>query len=207
VPRRFWVFAAFAVLYGICETMNGNWSQLDLTTRVGASATQASVALAVFWGMVTAGRVLFAATGRWLRERVTYHILPFVHVVTFVLVAALPKGAAGAGIAVFALAGLGCSALLPLTISFGEEELTVMSAAVAGGIIAFYQLGYGIAAFGVGPLQKAGLSLSAIFGFTAIIAAVMGMLSFVVVPVRSRPAHLVTRDPGPAQRPAGRRRR
>jgi predicted MFS family arabinose efflux permease len=192
VPGRFWVFAAFAVLYGICETMNGNWSQLDLTTRVGASATQASFALAVFWGMVTAGRVLFAAIGRWLPERVTYHILPFVLVVTFVLVGVLPEGSAGAGIAVFALAGLGCSALLPLTISFGEKDLAVMSAAVAGGIIAFYQLGYGIAAFGVGPLQKAGLSLSAIFGFTAIVAAVMGLLSFVVAPARSRRARQVT---------------
>ena len=32
LPTRFWFFAAFAVLYGICETMNGNWSQLDMTT-------------------------------------------------------------------------------------------------------------------------------------------------------------------------------
>jgi fucose permease len=54
-PAQFWVFAAFAVLYGVCETMNGNWSQLELTTRVGASATQASFALAVFWGMVSTG--------------------------------------------------------------------------------------------------------------------------------------------------------
>jgi hypothetical protein len=84
------------------------------------------------------------------------------------------------GIAVFALAGLGCSALLPLTISFGEEDLTAMAAAMAGGVIAFYQLGYGIAAFGVGPLQNAGVSLSRIFGFTAIIAAVMALLSFFV---------------------------
>ena len=203
VPTRFWFFAAFAVLYGICETMNGNWSQLDLTTRVGASATQASFALAVFWGMATVGRVLFAAIGRWLPERVTYHILPFVLVVTFALVAALPKGDAGAGIAIFALAGLGCSALLPLTISFGEKDLAVMSAAVAGGIIAFYQLGYGIAAFGVGPLQKAGLSLSAIFGFTAIVAAVMGLVSFVVAPARSRPARPVTGETG-SPHPAGR---
>jgi fucose permease len=187
IPSRFWFFAAFAVLYGICETMNGNWSQLDMTTRLGASATQASLALAAFWGTVTVGRVLFGAIGRWLPDRVTYHILPFVLVVTFVLVAGLPKGAAGAGIAVFALAGLGCSALLPLTISFGEEDLTVMSAAVAGSIIAFYQLGYGIAAFGVGPLQKAGLSLSAIFGFTAIVAAALAVLSFVVDPVRPLP--------------------
>jgi MFS family permease len=203
VPGRFWVFAAFAVLYGICETMNGNWSQLDLTSRVGASATEASFALAAFWGMVTAGRVLFAAIGRWLPERVTYHILPFVLVVTFVLVAVLPRGDAGAGIAIFALAGLGCSALLPLTISFGEKDLTGMSAAAAGGIIAFYQLGYGIAANGVGPLQRAGLSLSAIFGFTAIVAGGMGVLSFAVAPVRSRPAHIPTQDaatPRPAER-------
>jgi fucose permease len=195
-PARFWFFAAFAVLYGICETMNGNWSQLDMTTRLGASATQASFALAAFWGMVTAGRVVFAAIGRWLPERVTYHILPFVLVVTFVLVAVLPRGSAGAGIAVFALAGLGCSALLPLTISFGEEDLAAMSAAVAGGVIAFYQVGYGIAAFGVGPLQKAGLSLPAIFGGTAIVAAALGLLSFIVVPVRSRPARAV---PGAAR--------
>jgi len=206
VPGRFWVFAAFAVLYGICETMNGNWSQLDMTTRVGASATLASVALAVFWGMVTAGRVLFAAVGKWLPDRVTYHILPFVLVVTFVLVAALPRGNAWAGIAIFALAGLGCSALLPLTISFGEKDLAAMSAAAAGGIIAFYQLGYGIAAFGVGPAQKAGLSLPAIFGFTAIVAAVMGLLSFVVRPARPRPAHPPTQDGGPAHA-ADRRRR
>jgi MFS family permease len=202
LPRRFWVFAAFAVLYGICETMNGNWSQLDLTTRVGASATQASFALALFWGMVTVGRVLFAAIGRWLPERVTYHILPFVLVVTFVLVAVLPRGDAGAGIAIFALAGLGCSALLPLTISFGEKDLAGMGAAVAGGIIAFYQLGYGIAANGVGPLQRAGLSLSAIFGFTAIVAGAMGVLSFAVAPVRSRHPRPLTQDavsPHPAE--------
>jgi predicted MFS family arabinose efflux permease len=203
VPAQFWFFAAFAVLYGICETMNGNWSQLDLTTEVGASATQASFALAAFWAMVTVGRVLFAAVGRWLPERVTYHILPFVLVVTFVLLAVLPRGAAGAGIAIFALAGLGCSALLPLTISFGEEDLAVMSVAVAGGIIAFYQLGYGIAAFGVGPLQEAGLSLSAIFGFTAIVAGGLGVLSFAVVPIRARPAPAVAGGAGP-QRPAGR---
>jgi fucose permease len=192
VPAQFWFFAAFAILYGICETMNGNWSQLDMTTRVGASATQASFALAVFWTMVTVGRVLFAAIGRWLPERVTYHILPFVLVVTFVLVAALPRGAVGAGIAVFALAGLGCSALLPLTISFGEKDLAGMSAAAAGGIIAFYQLGYGIAAFGTGPLVDSGVSLSAIFGFTAIVAAGLGVLSFAVAPVLSRPAQPLT---------------
>ena len=178
LPRRFWLYAAFAVAYGICETMNGNWSQLEMTTRLGASATQASVALAAFWGMVTAGRVLFAAIGRWLPERTTYHLLPFGLIVTFLLIGSLSHAHATAGIAVFALAGLSCSALLPLTISFGEEDLTAISAAMAGAVIACYQLGYGIAAFGVGPLQSAGASLSALFAGTAAIAAALAVLSF-----------------------------
>ena len=36
--------------------------------------------------MVTVRRALFAAIGRWLPERVTCHMLPFVLVATFVLV-------------------------------------------------------------------------------------------------------------------------
>ena len=162
-----------------------------MTTRLGASATQASLALAAFWAMVTAGRVLFAAIGRWLPERVTYRILPFVLVGTFLLTGVLSRPHAAAGIAVFALAGLGCSALLPLTISFGEEDLTAMAAAMAGGVIAFYQVGYGIAAFGVGPLADSGVSLSKIFGFTALIAAVMALLSFFVTG-RPAPAETAT---------------
>src|SRR5262249_39676031 len=192
LPGRFWLYAAFAVAYGICETMNGNWSGLDMTTSLGASATQASLALAAFWAMVPIGRGLFAAIGRWLPARATYHILPFALVGTFLLTGALTRPHAVAGIVVFALAGLGCSALLPLTISFGEQDLTAMAAAMAGGVIAFYQLGYGIAAFGVGPLHDAGISLSRIFGFTAIIAATMGLLSF-----------FISRRPAPAGRAVG----
>ncbi|MDR2987162.1 MAG: hypothetical protein LBV34_20225, partial [Nocardiopsaceae bacterium] len=77
VPARFWVFGAFAVLYGFCETMNGNWSQIDLT-RLHISATTASLTLTVFWATVTAGRVVFAAVQRWVPSRVAYHVLPFV---------------------------------------------------------------------------------------------------------------------------------
>ena len=67
-----------------------------------------------------------------------------------------------------------------------QVVLTAVSAAVAGGVIAFYQFGYGVAAFGVGPLQQAGLSLSTIFGGTAIAAAALAVLSFAVSPVRER---------------------
>ena len=99
---------------------------------------------------------------------------------TFALIAVLPNGRSGLGIVAFGLAGLGCSALLPLTIGFGQEELAGISAAVAGGVIAFYQVGYGLAAFGVGPLVDSGVGLSTVYAFSAIVALGMGMLSFVV---------------------------
>jgi fucose permease len=190
LPRRFWLFAGFAVLYGVCETMNGNWSQSLMTSHLGASATTASLALTVFWVMVTAGRVLFAAIQRAFPTRRTYHLLPFVLTAAFVLIATLPSGSTAGGVVAFGLAGLGCSALLPLTISFGQQQLVAASAMAAGGIIAFYQAGYGIAAFGAGPLQSAGVSLSTIFGFTAGVAVAMGLLSFVIARSHHHVEHL-----------------
>jgi hypothetical protein len=154
IPATFWVFAAFAVLYGFCETMNGNWSQIDLT-KLHVSVTTASLTLTVFWAMVTAGSVLFAAVQRWVPSRVAYHVLPFVLAGSFVFIALLPSGAPALGVIAFGLAGLGCSALLPLTISFGQERLLSMSSSVASGVIACYRVGYGIAAFGIGPLRSA----------------------------------------------------
>jgi hypothetical protein len=52
---------------------------------------------------------------------------------------------------------------------------------MAGLLIAFYQMGYGIAAFGVGPLQDyAGLSLNTIYGMTAVVALILAALSFII---------------------------
>jgi len=190
VPRRFWAYGGLAVLYGICETVNGNWAQLDMTSELGASTTQAALALTAFWAMVTIGRVFFAAVQRIVPARLTYHVLPFVLAGAFVLIALLPDDEPALGVLAFGLAGLGCSALLPLTISFGQEELTAVSAAVAGGVIAFYQLGYGIAAFGVGPLLDSGVELPTVYALAAVVAATMGMWSFVVAARRPSPTTL-----------------
>jgi MFS family permease len=181
IPSRFWIFAAFALLYGVCETMNGNWAVPYLTKHFGGSAFMASLALAIFWSMVTAGRILFATIEKWFPERMVCRVLPLVIATAFVATACVPRTNSLLGLLAFALAGLGCSALLPLTISFGQKELTTIAASAAGGLIAFYQVGYGIAAFGVGPLQTwAGLNLNIIYGGTAAVALALAAVSFVV---------------------------
>ena len=35
LPARFWLYAAFATVYGICETMNGNWSATTAACPTG----------------------------------------------------------------------------------------------------------------------------------------------------------------------------
>ena len=64
-------------------------------------------------------------------------------------------------------------------------------------MIAFYQLGYGIAAFGVGPLLDAGVELSTVYALAAIVAVAMGAWSFVVAGRRSSSASVAL--PGAGQ--------
>ena len=50
VLPRFWVYAAFALVYGICETMNANWASVYLSTDLRASTGLATLALDGFLG-------------------------------------------------------------------------------------------------------------------------------------------------------------
>ena len=185
-PFRFWLFSSFVLLYGICETMNGNWASIYMKKHFDSDPAIASVALALFWGAITCGRVVFAALEKWFPERMVFRSLPLIVVAAFFITAFLPKNNAWLGLLAFALSGLGCSALLPLAISFGQKEFAAMGASVAGGFIAFDQIGYGVAAFGVGPLQKwFGLELNLVFAMSAAIAMSMGLISFFITSKKS----------------------
>ncbi len=87
----------------------------------------------------------------------------------------------------FAFAGLACSGFFPMTIGYGESSFPGMVELAAGWLIAAYQIGYGLAAFGGGALQEA-VSLSTLFRITAILAVVMGLLSLPITGTLRRPA-------------------
>lgn len=181
VPPRFWAYAAFALVYGICETMNANWASVYLSTDLRASTKLATLALTIFWVSVTGGRILFATTARWLLPRWTFRVLPFLLALAFAAVAAAPSAHSVLALVAFGVAGLGCSALLPLVVSFAQVELTSMGAAVAGGLIGCYQIGYGIGAFGVGPVQTwKHLTLANLYGGTTVFALILGVLAVIV---------------------------
>jgi fucose permease len=180
LPRRFWLYAAAVFVYGIVETLNGNWAMLYLSSERGVSAQGASFALAAFWVMVTVGRVLIALISQLVPARWIYVALPALSLVVFQLASQVQSEAGG--IIVFGLAGLACSGFLPLSISFAGGEFPQLSAVMAGGLIAFYQLGYGFAAFGIGPLQGLfGLSFSTVFAAGSVVAAPIIVIAWLVI--------------------------
>jgi fucose permease len=180
MPGRFWLYAAAALLYGIVETLNGNWSMLYLVHQRRVAASWASLALAAFWAMVTLGRLLASAASTRVPARSIYLGFSALTVVALLIVSR--AGTAAGGVAAFGLAGLACSAFLPLTISFGGGEFERMKTSVSGNLIAFYQVGYGLAAFGVGPLlDTAGIPLSAVYALASAVAAAAAVLAFFIV--------------------------
>jgi MFS transporter, FHS family, glucose/mannose:H+ symporter len=184
LPSRSWLYASATLLYGVVETLSGNWATLYLSTERHVSTQGASFALTAFWLMVTLGRMLFALLGGVLSTKWVYVALPFLLAIVFQFVTRIDG--ASAGVAGFGAAGLACSAFLPLSISFSGAEFPRRADAMSGELIAFYQIGYGIAAFGVGPLREIGFAYSTAFSIGSLIAVALGVLALLVV---RRPAH------------------
>jgi MFS family permease len=200
---RFSLYAVFAMAYAICAAVLVIWSELRVARPPGVlTPTQltaavhmansppelhATIAYATFWGAtLAAGRVGFAAVDRWRsgRARMAGHLLPIAVLGTLIAVGMFTHHLALSTFAVFILAALGCAALLPLTISFTQKDVTAISAALAGGVIA-YQLGYGLVAAGMRPHEASGGRAIMMFGMAALIGLIVSGLSFLVV--RGRP--------------------
>jgi fucose permease len=185
LPPRFWIYAAAVLLYGVLETLCGNWATLYLSTQRHISVRNASLALTAFWVMLTLGRVTIAYLVRWIPARWIYVALPILLAGTFQMIARSEGSVAG--ISGFAAAGLACSALLPFSISFAGTEFPSEAATMSGELIAFYQIGYGIAAFGVAPLRTSGgISYSEIFSAGSLISVGLGLVALLVI---RAPAH------------------
>jgi len=183
VPRLFWIFAAALVVYGVCETMFGNWGTTLLVGN-GVAATSANEALAAFWAMVTVGRLAIAIASTKIASTRIYVVLPWA-IAAALLVAPLARSA-GAGIAVFAFGGLACSGFFPMSLGYGESTFPAIIELATGWLIASYQVGYGLAAFGGGALQRV-VALSTVFRIAAVTAVGMSLLALAIARRQRQP--------------------
>ena len=176
LPMRFWVWIAFALLYGICETLFGNWGTVYLHEQRSLPPATANLALAVFWAAVTVGRLLVAVVSTRIPPSLVLRVLPVLIAIALMSVAA--AGGATSGVLAFALAGVACSACLPLSIGTASSETPRFVEAISGWMVAAYMMGYGIGAFAVGPLRQVGnFELSIVYSGATVIAAAMVVLA------------------------------
>jgi fucose permease len=148
-----WVFIAIAVLYAFAEGTFANWAIIYLNEEQGIDLAQASFALAVFWAMLAAGRLLVSVLLLKINAAWIWLTLPLIMIATLLL---LPLAStAASGIALFALAGLSCSAFFPLTVGLASKRFAEHQALVASLLIAALMVGVGLGSFIIGPLRQA----------------------------------------------------
>ena len=183
-PFIFVVFIGLSVLYGVIETLNGNWSVLYMSSTVKSSPQISSLALTIFWSTVTLGRLFFGQLSTIFTPKFLILALPSFLISIFIGIGNLGDGQVYLALLLFGLAGLGCSALLPLIISFGQNRLLNLGPSVAGILIAAYQFGYGVASFGGGSIQQLfNFSVMQLFKFGSVAClAFLGLALFITLP-------------------------
>ena len=200
---RFLLYAVFAMLYAISAAIIVVWCQLhvegspptanpaQLTAAIRPAgdphALSTSLALAALWGgLLVTGRVIYAAADRWLAGpwRVVCYFVPIAVLGALIAAGVIDSIHELAVIAVFGLAIVGCSALLPLHMSFNHWDVVAITAALAGGMAA-YQLAYGFMVDGLRPSPGAGPGVGPIFAIAGAVGVLMAMLA--IAAIRHRP--------------------
>jgi fucose permease len=160
----FWSFTAIAVLYAFAEGTFGNWAVVFLTEERHVTPSHAALALSTFWAALAGGRLLVSTlVARVPAERI-WLALPVLMVAAFLLVP-MSRGAVS-GVALFAFAGLSCSAFFPLTVGLASKRFPEDSASVSSLMVAALMLGVGAGSFLAGPLRSV-LSLEGIYRASA----------------------------------------
>ncbi|NBB87682.1 MAG: MFS transporter [Bacteroidetes bacterium] len=173
----FWLFVAVAVLYAFAEGTFSNWAVVYLNEGLGASEATAGLSLSVFWGALVAGRLLTSVLVLHFPARAIWLALPVLMIAAFLL---LPHAeTATAGIALFGLAGLGCSAFFPLTITLISKCFPEHVSWVSSMMIAALMTGVGIGSFVFGPL-RAVFSFEQLYQISALYPALALVAAFLI---------------------------
>jgi fucose permease len=183
LPRFFLWFPLAAFLYGATEGTFGNWITIYLEEDIALSATQAALGLALYWAMITLGRVLFAFYALHHNPNPFYRVVP-VAVAGACLVLPLLTGTATSFIGIVII-GLALSSFFPYTISLASNRYPEHTGLVSGALMASLMLGTGLNTNLVGFL-RADLGLPLIFQITALYGLVMAVAAWVIQQDRGR---------------------
>jgi len=176
-------FAGAVLIYAICEGSFGSWANVLVSVNRGLPAASGALALALFWGGMTAARfALGFIPNHLLHRRIIYLLAPLGIAVCFLLIPHL--AAANALLIAFTAAGVACGIYYPYSMAYGIAAHPKEGTQMAGLLVGALMVGEGIGSFGLGPLQSL-LSLGDIYTLSALWAIPLFYLAW----RNSRPAH------------------
>jgi fucose permease len=169
-----WLFVGIAALYGLAESVYGNWAVVYLTEERGLGVASAGLALTTFWAALTAGRFVVAAVVLRKRPASVLPVLAALMAAACLLVplARSPRGA----VLAFALGGFGCSAVFPLTLGLAGRRFPAHRAWVSSALFAALVCGLGAGSLSTGLLH-ARLDLGTIYRLAALAPALAAFLA------------------------------
>ena len=167
------LIASITVIYGACETLFTNWGIVFLTQDKGECASFASYCLFLFWFFIMLGRFIGATIPK---KKI---IIGFPLILTIGFIGVALSSSSNLILITSSLAGLGCSALLPLFYKFSQNLFKKEEIAICGMLAGMYIIGYSLAAAGVASVEKRGeVSFTALFiggGIIVLIAYAIGL--------------------------------
>jgi fucose permease len=181
----FWLFALIAVIYSLAEGTFGNWAVLYLGGEQHLPMTVAAWGLSAFWAGVAGGRLVVSILVGFIPAALMWALLPVLMLLTFL---ALPQAnTALLGIGLFALGGIACSGVFPLTVSLASRAFPHHVAFVSAMMMAALMTGVGIGSFTIGALHQFS-SLATLFQYAAAYPAVVLILMGCLHACQKKPA-------------------
>lgn len=154
-PLKAKIFVGALVLYGTIEAVVANWSTIYLTRDRGYHPTTAAVCLSLFWGSLTAGRMVATLLAIRIETRKLFRAAPFV-VLGGLILLNLVRSEAMIFLP-YIVTGLGCSYTFPVSVSlttrYHESRREILPSFMLAGLMT----GVGVGSSAIGFLSGAGL--------------------------------------------------
>jgi len=176
MPRSAWFFLGAIFIYGVAESITGNWSTLYLTEQKGFSFQTAARALSTFWIFLTVGRILAAFAAMRLDVRILYRLSPIG--ITAALWTLLVIREEFLVVPVYAAIGFCCSYFFPLSIGLSTQYHNRFKDTLSSFGIAAIMAGVSVGTTLMGLLQDAGIvEISNTFSVAALCAALLILIT------------------------------
>jgi fucose permease len=171
----FWVFAAIAMLYAFAEGTFANWAVIYLADAKKLDPAIAAYALSAFWLTLAVGRLIVSVLVLKIAPTLIWRALPLGMLAVFFM---LPLAdSAWVGISLFALAGLSCSAVFPLTIELASQRFALHGPQVGALLTAALMIGVGVGSYAVGLLRET-VPLETLYSLSALYPALLWGLTW-----------------------------